>query len=44
MAAIDRVIYHCVNLDMMAVNSYRAQQAGHQQNTQLEEANISPNK
>ena len=27
MAAIDRVIHHCVILDMMAVESYRAQQA-----------------
>lgn len=30
MAAIDRVIHHCVILDMMAVESYRAQQANHQ--------------
>ncbi len=29
MAAIDRVIHHCVILDMMAVESYRAQQANH---------------
>ena len=31
MAAIDRVIHHCVILDMMTVESYRAQQANHQQ-------------
>ncbi len=30
MAAIDRVIHHCVILDMMAVESYRAHQASHQ--------------
>jgi len=30
MAAIDRVIHHCVILDMMAVDSYRAHQASHQ--------------
>jgi DNA replication protein DnaC len=30
MAAIDRVIHHCVILDMMAVESYRAQHANHQ--------------
>ena len=30
MAAIDRVIHHCVILDMMAVESYRAHQANHQ--------------
>lgn len=44
MAAIDRVIHHCVILDMMAVDSYRAQQASHQQHVQLEEANIGTNK
>lgn len=27
MAAIDRVIHHCVILDMVQVESYRAQQA-----------------
>jgi DNA replication protein DnaC len=30
MAAIDRVVHHCVILDMMSVESYRAQQANHQ--------------
>jgi len=30
MAAIDRVVHHCVILDMMAVESYRALQASHQ--------------
>jgi len=30
MAAVDRVIHHCVILDMMAVDSYRAHQAAHQ--------------
>src|SRR5260221_372010 len=38
MAAIDRVIHHCVILDMMAVESYRAQQANHQQLRELGEA------
>lgn len=40
MAAIDRVIHHCVILDMMAVDSYRAQQASHQHLSQPEEAEI----
>ncbi len=43
MAAIDRVIHHCVILDMMAVDSYRAQQAN-QQLPQREEASIGTNK
>ena len=30
MAAIDRVTHHCVILDMMALDSYRAHQASHQ--------------
>jgi DNA replication protein DnaC len=30
MAAIDRLVHHCVILDMMTVESYRAQQANHQ--------------
>lgn len=30
MAAIDRIVHHCVILDMMNVESYRAQQAHHQ--------------
>jgi len=38
MAAIDRVIHHCVVLDMMAVESYRAQQANHLQLQELAEA------
>ena len=38
MAAIDRVIHHCVILDMMAVESYRAQQANHQHLRELGEA------
>src|SRR5437588_5785529 len=38
MAAIDRVIHHCVILDMMAVESYRAQQANHQHQQEREEA------
>jgi len=40
MAAIDRVIHHCVILDMMAVESYRAQHANHQQGQALEQAQI----
>ena len=44
MAAIDRVIHHCVILDMMAVDSYRAQQASQQQLPQREEASIGTNK
>jgi DNA replication protein DnaC len=43
MAAIDRVIHHCVILDMMAVDSYRAHQANHQHLTQLEEVKIGTN-
>ena len=43
MAAIDRVIHHCVILDMMAVDSYRAQQAS-QQLPQREEVTIGTNK
>jgi DNA replication protein DnaC len=38
MAAIDRVIHHCVILDMMTVESYRAQQANHHHLQTLEEA------
>src|SRR6266568_4818555 len=37
MAAIDRVIHHCVILDMMSVDSYRAQQANHHQLQELAE-------
>jgi DNA replication protein DnaC len=37
MAAIDRVIHHCVILDMMAVESYRAQQANQQHLQEQEE-------
>jgi DNA replication protein DnaC len=44
MAAIDRVIHHCVILDMMAVDSYRAHQATHQHLTQLEEVQSGTNK
>jgi DNA replication protein DnaC len=44
MAAIDRVIHHCVILDMMAVDSYRAHQAHHQHLPQIEEAKIGTNK
>jgi DNA replication protein DnaC len=44
MAAIDGVVHHCLILEMMAVDSYRAQQAGRQQNTQLEATNIGTNK
>ncbi len=38
MAAIDRVIHHCVILDMMTVESYRAQYASHQHLRALEDA------
>src|SRR5713226_4579550 len=38
MAAIDRVIHHCVILDMMTVESYRAQQANHHYLQSLEQA------
>lgn len=44
MAAIDRVIHHCVILDMMAVDSYRAHQATQQQLPQREEVTIGMNK
>jgi DNA replication protein DnaC len=44
MAAIDRVIHHCVNLDMMAVDSYRAHQAHHQYLPQSKEVQIGTNK
>jgi DNA replication protein DnaC len=37
MAAIDRVVHHCVILDMMPVESYRAQIATHQHLQALEE-------
>jgi DNA replication protein DnaC len=40
MAAIDRVVHHCVILDMMSVDSYRAQQANHQHFPQSEEGKI----
>lgn len=40
MAAIDRVVHHCVILDMMSVESYRAQQANHQHLPQSEEVKI----
>ncbi len=33
MAAIDRVVHHSVILDLMAVDSYRAQEAGTAQQT-----------
>ena len=36
-AAIDRVTHHCVILDMMAVDSYRAHQAQHQHLSQSKE-------
>ncbi len=44
LAAIDRVIHHCVILDLMAVDSYRAHQATHQHLPQREEATIGTNK
>jgi len=44
MAAIDRVIHHCVILDMMAVESFRAHQATHQHLIQLEEVQTGTNK
>jgi len=44
MAAIDRVIHHCVILDMMAVDSYRVHQANHQHLPQVEEVKIGTNK
>ncbi|GAC1367000.1 MAG: hypothetical protein NVS4B12_23400 [Ktedonobacteraceae bacterium] len=37
-AAVDRVIHHWVILDMMAVESYRAQQANHHHVQSLEQA------
>jgi hypothetical protein len=37
LAAIDRVTHHCVILDMMPVDSYRAHQANHQHLPQQEE-------
>jgi DNA replication protein DnaC len=43
MAAIDRVIHHCVILDMMAVESYRAHQATHQHLMQAKEGTIGTN-
>jgi DNA replication protein DnaC len=43
MAAIDRVIHHCVILDMMAVDSYRAYQAHHQHLPQSKEVQIGTN-
>jgi DNA replication protein DnaC len=42
MAAIDRVIHHCVILDMMGVESYRAQQANHHHLQSLEQAQTAP--
>ena len=44
LAAIDRVIHHCVILAMMAVDSYRAHQATQQQLPQREEVPIGTNK
>src|SRR5207245_3813021 len=44
LAAIDRVIHHCVILDLMAIDSYRAHQANHQHLPKLEEATIGTNK
>jgi DNA replication protein DnaC len=44
MAAIDRVTHHCVILDMMTVESYRALQARHQHLSSLEEAKIGTDK
>src|SRR2546426_11524493 len=44
MAAIDRVIHHCVILDMMAVDSYRAHQANQLHLQELEEVHIGTNK
>ena len=43
LAAIDRVTHHCVILDMMTVDSYRAHQAHHQHLPRLEEATIGTN-
>jgi hypothetical protein len=43
MAAIDRVIHHCVILDMVAVESYRAHQATHQHLMQAKEGTIGTN-
>jgi DNA replication protein DnaC len=44
MAAIDRVTHHCVILDMMAVDSYRAHQAHHQHLPQSKEGHIGTTK
>lgn len=38
LAAIDRVVHHSVILDMMGVESYRAEAATHQQLLQQTEA------
>jgi DNA replication protein DnaC len=43
MAAIDRVTHHCVILDMMALDSYRAHQASHQHLSSPEEATTGTN-
>lgn len=43
MAAIDRVTHHCVILDMMALDSYRAHQASHQHLPLPEEATTGTN-
>jgi DNA replication protein DnaC len=42
MAAIDRVVHHSVILDMMGVESYRAQEANHQHLRQQEETTQKP--
>jgi len=44
MATIDRVIHHCVILDLMALDSYRAYQTTQRQSHQQEEATIDTNK
>lgn len=35
LAAIDRVVHHSVTLDLMGMNSYRAQEAGDQKQREL---------
>jgi hypothetical protein len=42
MAAIDRVVHHSVILDMMSVESYRAQEAHHQHLRDQAEAERQP--
>ena len=43
MAAIDRVTHHCVILDMMVLDSYRAHQASHQHLSSPEEVTTGTN-